>query len=126
MNIKTAVASLSLLLLNSCMPAFAATSGSSPGSGSYGVTDVQTTATEVFTQMTGRNAVAIQNLGADPLYCGWNSSVTANNGFQVPVGAVLSIDITAGGSGGSNTARLFCLAANNQSSPNNTRWLQVK
>ena len=57
---------------------------------------VQSTATLIVAQNTGRKAVVITNLGTTAVYIGSSSSVTTSNGQLLPgvVGASISIPQT--------------------------------
>jgi len=55
--------------------------------GTYGQTTVSTTATLVVGADTTRQSVLVQNLSANvPAYVGFDNTVTAANGVQVPAG----------------------------------------
>lgn len=76
--------------------------------------------------MIGRNALAIANEGATKIWCGWDKAVTYTTGFPVAAGSSLSVDIVYNGS---NDPALYCVVAPtgvNQTSPNNTRVMEVR
>lgn len=110
--------------------AHAAPKGDGPSKATNGATDVAATATAMWTTgtggtvLSGRNAFAIYNNGTQIIYCGWSSAVTTATGFPVGVNSSLSIDVVYNGTG---DKMLYCInASGSQSSPANTRWIQVK
>lgn len=114
------ILSVSLLTLVWAFSAQSAVPGASPGSGTYGATNIlASAATKVFTKMSSRNAFNIQNKGPNSIYCGFDSAVTTSTGTEVTSGSQLAIDVTG--------SEVYCIAATaDQSSPSNTRWIQVK
>ncbi len=78
------------------------------------------------TPLSGRHGIAIYNGGANTIYCGWTSAVATTTGFPVLAGGSLSVDVSYSAST-SGKAFLWCIAAvGDQSSPANTRYLEVK
>jgi hypothetical protein len=125
---KTLAALLSVAILSACWTllwtqnASAAVHSDQPPKASYGATNVlNSAATKAFTALLGRNTYSIQNLGPNDMFCGFDSAVTANTGTKVAAsGGFMNIDIADG-------RDIWCLASTaDQTSPNNTRWMQVK
>lgn len=113
----------------------AATKGDPQPAASYGAVNVLTgSATKVpTTTMSNRNAIGITNLGPNTIYCGWNTTVTTATGFPVIANASLSVDIVAvtqnakPGTVGAVAPQLYCIAASaDQTSPSNTRYIEVR
>lgn len=106
--------------------AYAAPMGAKPMKATHGAVAIQSTATAVWsssTSLSDRNAFIIYNNGTQIIYCGWTSTVTTATGFPVGVGSSLSIDVTYA----SGDKLFYCInASGNQSSPADTRWIQVK
>lgn len=102
-----------------------ATHGDMPDKGTFGAVQViNLNSTKVFTGLLGRNAFAVFNNGPNTIWCGFRSSVTTSTGFPVPAATSLSVDLTYSGSG---SVDLYCIASTaDQSSPADTRWIQVK
>ena len=124
------------ILLVGCLVAVAA-QGAVPGApdpvGTFGAVQVLTTATPVPASPLGtRNAFQVQNLGAADIYCGWGAGVTVLTGTRVPAsGGILAIDVTYKASGtlgttAANTPKLYCIAAAAQTSPLDTRYMEVR
>lgn len=76
--------------------------------------------------LDGRYGIAIQNLGPNPIYCGWDSSVTTATGWQVAAnGGVMSVDVSYNGSSGAK--KLWCIAVTaDQSGTADTRYWEVR
>lgn len=91
---------------------------------SFGAVNIATaTATKVFTGLDSRNSFGVYNNGPNTIWCGWASNVTSNTGFPITAGSFLSVDVVwqIGGQD------FYCIASSaDQTSPANTRWIQVK
>lgn len=111
-----------------CATAIAATKGDQSSKASNGAVNVLSSApTLVFTTSTllrGRNSFAIYNNGPNTIWCGWSSAVATTTGFPVATLTMLSVDLVAMADVDAN---FYCLASTaDQTSPANTRWIQVK
>jgi hypothetical protein len=106
--------------------AYAAGTGAPFGAGLYGAVDVGTSATPVpSAPLLTRNAMGLVNLGTATIYCGWDSGVTTATGYPVsPNGGTFGVDITYD----SVQARpkLYCITTVLQTSPLNTRWMEIR
>lgn len=106
--------------------AYAAPVQDGPGSGTYGAINVATTPTRVPTStFVNRNAFGLTNLGPNAIYCGFDGGVTTATGYPVAAnGGTFGVD-TRWTTLQQNTT-LWCVAASGaQSSPFNTRYLEV-
>lgn len=65
--------------------------------GSYGQQDVSTNAVEVVSGDTSRRSALIQNLGPEPVFVGFDSSVTPTTGVQIAAGGGTYSDETFSG-----------------------------
>lgn len=99
----------------------------------YGAVQIATANATAIPDMNGANAVLVQNLGPNAIYCGNDSLVTTSTGTQVPAnGGVLTFDIVQGGAGpvtgtATITPNLWCRSATAlQVTPNDTRYIRVK
>ena len=126
-NTLAVMAMIGFMALVVHQTANAAPPGERPSKATNGATDILSTATAMWsasTVLSGRNSFALYNNGTQIIYCGWTSAVTTATGFPVGVGSSLSVDVTYNGTG---DKMLYCInASGDQSSPNNTRWIQVK
>jgi hypothetical protein len=64
--------------------------------GSYGQQDVSTTAVEVVAASAGRQSILVQNTGPEPVYVGFDSSVTSANGVEIAAGGTYADETYAG------------------------------
>jgi hypothetical protein len=112
------------LLMASCL-AFADSAPSSNPNGTYGsVTLAANTATAVpASPMAGRYAISIQNLDSNPIYCGFDSSVTASNGTQIAASGQVSFQVSYDANLG--RAIVWCLSAAGTTS-GAIRWMEVR
>lgn len=108
--------------------ASAATKGDPSPAFTHGSVDVLASAPTLIPGMGSANAVLVQNLGPNPIYCG-NSAVTTSSGIQVPqVNGTLTIDIVQF-AGSTTTIRpeLYCIAATaDQAGTADTRYMRVR
>ncbi len=122
---------LSVAALVTCLtlagPAVADADLDSPDATFGAVNVLASAATKVPTApLSGRHGIAIYNGGPYTIYCGWTSAVATTTGFPVLTGGSLSVDVSYSAST-SGKAFLWCIAATaDQSSPANTRYLEVK
>lgn len=133
MNLKTLRNSLLAIVavMGIAAISYAATKGDASPAMKYGAVNILNSAATAVPDMAFANAVMIQNLGPNVIYCGSNSSVTSTTGVQVAAsGGVLTIDIVQSPpvSGSTTvTPSLYCIAATaDQTSPNNTRYIRVR
>lgn len=106
----------------------AATKGDSSPAFKSGAVAIATASATLIPGMGSANAVLIQNLGPNPIYCG-GSSVTTATGISVPAnGGTLSIDIVQfAGSSTTIAPEIYCIAATAlQVTPADTRYMRVK
>lgn len=93
-----------------------------------GAVAVATASATLIPGMGSANAVLIQNLGPNAIYCG-GSTVTTATGISVPAnGGTLSVDMVQfAGSGTTIKPEIYCIAATAlQVSPADTRYMRVK
>lgn len=106
----------------------AATKGDPVPAFKSGAVAIATASATLIPGMGSANAVLIQNLGPNAIYCG-PSSVTTATGVSVPAnGGTLSIDIVQfAGSTTTIAPEIYCIAATAlQVSPADTRYMRVK
>ncbi len=95
-----------------------------PGA-SYGSTQVDVTATQLIGKTFPYNTIAIQNLGPNPIYVGWDKNVTSATGWKVPEnGGTLNVDIFRDDTNGPD---LFGVCPGGlQVTPLDTRYMAVR
>lgn len=81
------------------------------------------------TRLSGSNAFSVFNPTASSgtIYCGWKANVTSTTGYPVCQGCSLSVDVTCPATG--TCPMLYCTTGSavvNQTTPNCSRWIQVK
>lgn len=93
--------------------------------GTYGkLTLLAVTATPIpASPLVGRYAVAVQNLDAAAIYCGWDASVTAFNGWKVDPATSFSVDISYDANLGRATLYCFSTAG---TAADAIRWMEVR
>lgn len=126
-NLRNSIIAIGLVALSGCV-AYAATKGDPSPEFKHGSVDVLASAATLIPGMGSANAVLIQNLGPNPIYCG-GSTVTTSTGIQIPAnGGTLSIDIVQfAGSSTTIKPEIYCIAASaDQSGTADTRYMRVK
>lgn len=106
--------------------AYAAVRSDLPGQIFNGAVQVTTAAAvKVPTSCAkARNAIAIYNNGPNTIWCGGTAAVSNTTGFPIATTTMLSIDVACNADG---SAALWCISDTaDQSSPNDTRWIEVK
>ncbi len=95
----------------------------------YGNVAVGTTATVIPAfPSPSRHGIALFNNGTATIFCGWDSSVTATNGFPVLAQSAASFQQPywpAGQVLPAAMGTLYCIAAAAQTSPADTRWMEL-
>ena len=69
-----------------------------------------------------RSGIAVQNLSAADIWCGFDSSVDATNGFKVAQYQLYTVN--ADNDGG--LIKVYCYSAVLQVAPANTRWQEIR
>ena len=107
---------------------YAATPGDKLPAASAGAVNIlNSAATLVFSSSTvlrSRNAFAVYNHGPNTVWCGWKNNVSNTTGFPITAEATLSVDLVFNAG---DTVNFYCISDSaDQTSPLNTRWIQVK
>ena len=115
------LAILAALALGQLMP------GGTPIVARYGHVSVGTSAAEIPPASVGggtpnRTGVAVQNLGSNPIYCGWDTLVSVTNGWQVPPNAIASFLTPVWILAGTAVGNLYCLTGTGTS---DIRWMEL-
>lgn len=96
--------------------------------GAYGnVTLAPATATKIpAAPLNGRNGLAIANLDAQPIYIGFNSSVTNLTGFPVASMGSVALELSYNGNIATPARDVYAYSVSGQVAGTDTRWMEVK